>query len=384
MALRPKQKFFRPVSWFDGLTTQSASRYTSHMLLELGRLGLAIRDIESYERPPHTKSVLSDLIGWLSEHPGEAFAKLVNWQTLDYSQIQSRLERDRSAKPRIEVSANITTMNNLSVRWHPGGWRNAVIDWYRTDYNQFNQITHRKWRHPPDFRWFVGDEDPTFSSRPSNELMYIRGVGNLRPDQRDNYGRYATYNADVVDSILICAVRSGYEGLIKQLGYSFEVNVIDAFDFETRDEFEKGDLSPYRMPIHRVVAWKLEDAVELQARRQREAAAEQDKRDRAEFANVTTAHGFTIETFVKALLRASSRKPTGPAPSGEHTNRNAAKELRANGFKVDAADVRRIRQLVERYNLEILPEALRSGTLASRQKVPLPSNNIVNFPGQDP
>jgi hypothetical protein len=357
-------KLFHPISWHARVISTSAGEYVSHLLTELGRLGLEVSDIERHERPPNTKTVLSDLLDWMSERPGEAFAKLVNWQTLDLAQIRSRLDADRSAKPRIEVSAHITKMNNLSVRWHPGGWRHTDFDWHRTDHNYFNLITHRKWRQPPDFHWFVGDEDPTFDSRPSNELMYIRGVGNLRPEPRDTYGPYAIYNGDVVDSILICAVRSAYEGLIRQLEYSFEVDVVDAFDFVTQDEIDKRDPSSYRFPIHRVVAWSLEDAAELQARREREAAAERDNLDRAELANVTATHGFALETFIAALLHASSRKPTGAAPSGEHTNRNAAKHLRNAGFKVDAADVRRIRQLIERYNPEILPEALRPAPLA--------------------
>jgi hypothetical protein len=58
----------------------------------------------------------SDLIDWLSE-PGQAFAKLANWQAFDLAQIVSRMEQDRSAKPRIEISASISKMNNLSVRW---------------------------------------------------------------------------------------------------------------------------------------------------------------------------------------------------------------------------------------------------------------------------
>lgn len=108
-------------------------------------------------------------------------------------------------------------MNNLSVRWHPKGWRNADFDWHRTDRNHFNLITHRKWTEPPDFHWFEGDEDPTFDSRPSNELIYLRGVSNLRPEPRDTYGPYATFNSDVVDSILICAACAAYESLIEQL-----------------------------------------------------------------------------------------------------------------------------------------------------------------------
>jgi hypothetical protein len=41
--------------------------------------------------------------------------------------MQSRLERG-FVKSRIEVSAHITKMNNLSVRWHPGGRRDTDVD----------------------------------------------------------------------------------------------------------------------------------------------------------------------------------------------------------------------------------------------------------------
>jgi hypothetical protein len=378
----PRLKLFRPASWYSGIMVDSVGEYISHVLRELGRLNLEIQDIEKRDRPPNTKTILSDLIDWLSERPGEAFAKLFNWQTLDIAQIRSRLEKDRSTKPRIEVSAHITKMNNLSVRWHPGGWKLTEFDWHRTDHHYSNLITHRKWHESPDFHWFVGDEDPTFDSRPSNELMYIRGVGNLRPEPRESYGPYATYNTDVVDSILICAVRSAYEGLIGQLENSFEVDVVDAFDFVTREEVDEADPSSYRSSIRRVTAWSLEDAAELRTRRERDAAAEQDKRDRTELANVTVTHGFAPEALVAAVLRASSRKPTGPAPSGEHVNRNAAKDLRNAGFKVDAGDVRRIRQLIERYNPEILLEELRPASLAP-PPAPRSSNNVVPLRGDD-
>jgi hypothetical protein len=212
--------------------------------------------------------------------------------------------------------------------------------------------------------------------------MYIRGVGNLRPEPRESYGPYATYNADVVDSILICAVRSAYEGLIRQLEHSFEVDVVDAFDLVTQEEVGETDASPYRSSIRRVIAWSLEDAAELRARRERDAASERDKRDRAELANIAVSHGFSLEVFVAAVLRASSRKPTGPAPSGEHVNRNAAKHLRDAEFKVDAGDVRRIRQLIERYNPEILPEELRPASLTP-PAAPLSSNNVVPLRGDD-
>jgi hypothetical protein len=119
--LPPKLKLFRPVNWYSGAMIEPVGEYVSHILRELGRLSLEVHDIERHDRPPNTKTVLSDLIGWLSDRPGEAFAKLFNRQTLDFAQVRSRLEKDRLAKPRIEVSAHITKMNKsvraLASRW---------------------------------------------------------------------------------------------------------------------------------------------------------------------------------------------------------------------------------------------------------------------------
>lgn len=229
-------KLFRPVSWFD---KTSAGEYVSHLFQELGRLGLTIHDIERHDRAPHTQTVLSDLIEWLNEHPGQSFAPLVGWQALDLPFMSSRLEKDRSAKPRIEISAHITKMNNLSVRWYPGGWRHSVFICDLTNRSSSpNLIPRHKWSQPPDFRWFVGDEEPTFNARPTNELMYLRGVGSLDPNPSTSYGPYARYNHDVVDSILISAVRSAYEKLIEQCRLVFEVEPLDAFSFRIRDEIE--------------------------------------------------------------------------------------------------------------------------------------------------
>jgi hypothetical protein len=211
-----------------------------------------------------------------------------------------------------------------------------------------------------------------------NELMYIRGVGNLRPEPRDSSGSYATYNADVVDSVLIGAVRSAYEGLIRQLEYSFAVDVVDAFDFVTRNEVGQTDPSPYRSPIRRVVAWTLEDAAELRAGRERDAAVEQDKQDRAELANVAATHGLALDCIRRGTPPCFfKKKPSGPAPSDEHVNRDAVKDLRGAGFRVDAGDVRRIRKLIERYSPEILPEALRSASLAQPPSGPTLPDNVV-------
>ncbi len=166
---------FQPTSW-DG----PKAEYLSHLLTELGRLGLKIRDIESHDRPPNTRTVLSDLLAY-RETANEAFARLIDWQRLDLAQMRSRVEADRSAKPRIEVSAEISQMNNLSVRWYPGGYHRSYYVFDGSGSGRANEIAQRKWDSRPDFTYFTGDEQASFQGRATNELMYVRGVGRLEP-----------------------------------------------------------------------------------------------------------------------------------------------------------------------------------------------------------
>jgi hypothetical protein len=41
------------------------------LLLELGRLGLRLEDIEDHDRPPNRMTVLSDLLEWMGSQPRE-------------------------------------------------------------------------------------------------------------------------------------------------------------------------------------------------------------------------------------------------------------------------------------------------------------------------
>jgi hypothetical protein len=380
----PRLKVFRPMTWYDSdFISKSASEYVSHLLLELGRLGLKPHDVESHSRPPHTQTVLSDLLDWLSEHPTKAYRKLVDWQILNLQLLYGRLESDKLAKPRIELSAHITKMENLSVRWHPGGWRESGINWNPSDRNYFNLIPRREWKRPPDFHWFEGDEEASFTSRASNELMYIRGVGNLRPEPKTEYGYYATYNHDVVDSILICAVRAAYEALAEQLRGNFEVDVIDGFDFVTRDE----DDESRHFKIHRVVSWSLEDAAKLRERKLRAKQVEKEKKDRLEIAELKASDGLNLERLNAALMIGASPKRSGAVPDNDRINQRAAKSLREAGLKIDSSGIRHLRQLLEQYEPESLPEALRpvpeSAPLVGTDNNKGDSTNVVTFPTRE-
>jgi hypothetical protein len=149
---------------------------------------MKVSDIERYDRAPHTKMVLSDLLAWLDGHSDAAMGQLLNWWHLDLARMIERVKADRKAKPRIEISATLTKMNNLSVCWHPGGWRESVMDWRRGGDHR-NLIEGRRWPEPPDFSWFVGDEEPTFHGRATNELLYGQRQSALPTDDNLNYPR---------------------------------------------------------------------------------------------------------------------------------------------------------------------------------------------------
>jgi hypothetical protein len=371
----PGFKIFRPLSWHERLSN-APSEYVSHLLQELGRLGLKISDIERHGRPPHTKTVLSDLMHWLDGDLDTAFANLINWRHLDLVQMSERVNRDPKAKPRIEISANITKMNNLSVCWHPGGWSHSGIDWRNAGEHR-NLIECRTWAEPPDFWWFIGDEEPTFQGRATNELMYVRGVGNLDPEPCEQFGPYATYNRDVVDSILICAVRSAYESLVTQLKESFDVMIMEAFDFVTRDERRDDDPRLNDWPTKRVIAWTLEDAAQLHIRRQRAEQVEQERKAQHALETATATYGCSIETIIDTLVRTYSSRSRGPAVAHESANRDAAKSLRATGAKIDAGDIRRIRHLIERYRPDILPATLREQPASTPEEPSRALSNVV-------
>jgi hypothetical protein len=363
----PGMKFFRASSWYGGSMPSSANNYLSDLLVQAGRLGFEINDLESHSRPPNTQSVLSDLLSWLDEGHGSALSKVVNWRWLDLPKIELRIEGDREAKPRIEISAHITKMNNLSVRWHPAGWRESDVDWQGSAYGYSNSLNQRKFKQPTDFRRFRGDEEPSFNDRPSNELMYIRGVGNLHPEPREDYGPYSKYNRDVVDSILICAVRSAYECMIKTLGQSFQVEVLDAFSFEICEE-PKSD-SAFGYSTRRVAAWELVDVVTLNAR----AEEKREAQSRIELEQFHEKYSLSLADFAAALTKASAKKLTGPPPSRENIDRNTAKSLRLAGYSFDAGSVRHTRELLLKFKPELLPDCLQpSSNTVSTNVVPFP------------
>jgi hypothetical protein len=112
--------------------------------------------------------------------------------------------------------------------------------------------------------------------------------------------------------------------------------------------------------------------------RPRPGAERQQQADLETLENMQATYGLEPDDLVAALVAASMRKRTGPPPPrGENTDRNAAKSLRAAGHNVDASHVRRLRQLIERYLLELLPESLRPTPTRSFVPPQPEPNNVV-------
>ncbi|MET0483127.1 MAG: hypothetical protein ABWZ27_09475 [Aestuariivirgaceae bacterium] len=131
-----------PLPWYEGA---APSEYIAWVYRELVIQGIDVLELADRFR------VLKDLIAWRDTFPNDAFARSVCWNSYDLETLVER-SRDtrRIAKPRIEVSAQITTKQNLSVRWHPAGFHEAEDDANRP-MRSYNVLDPNAFREPPDF-----------------------------------------------------------------------------------------------------------------------------------------------------------------------------------------------------------------------------------------
>jgi hypothetical protein len=197
--------------------------------------------------------VLKDLNSWRDAFPNDAFARSLCWNSYDLEVLLDRSQATKTiAKPRIEVSAEITTKQNLSVRWHPSGFHEAEDDG-NGPMRSYNVLDPNAFREPPDFRQFRGDEQPSFEGRPSNELMFIHGVGLLNPNPK----RAGAARHDIIDAMLICAVRATYESLLESLAHCFDVTARHQFQFEFMDENKQFSKATGWRSSPRVIGWCL-------------------------------------------------------------------------------------------------------------------------------
>lgn len=210
----PAPKKIQAVEWYDFV---SASRYLMSLFGQMGKLGLAAPGEDGHSLAPFHRDVLSEIMRWRDEHPNEAYDHLVNWRNLDVDRIvqrQQKLPRHETAKPRIEISVDVNRKDNLIVRWYPAGFFDRRPRYTRGRHYTPNLLDDCDFDDQPDFRWFVGDETGSWAPRPSNELMFIRGVGNLRIwDDDPRWGPH--YGVAAVNALLIFAVRASFNAMVE-------------------------------------------------------------------------------------------------------------------------------------------------------------------------
>ncbi len=259
----PPRLEFLPQPWRPH-NEASPTKWIALIFANFGRFGLA--DEYSWQSllRPVDRQPLGDLLMWRDDFPNEAYALLVDPFRLDLKVLAERIRDRQSHKPRIEIYLEITKKQNLTVRWQPSGFNAAYWSLERSSGRYTSNLLDGKdFDRSPDFRWFTGNEAASWNSRASNELMYIRGVGDIEIDPMDGWP--TPYNCEVLSALLICAVRAGFNSMVNGLRESFEVTLLNDFSFG----FAPGPDDSPNWPHGIVTGWRLTDI----AQPNREASA---------------------------------------------------------------------------------------------------------------
>jgi hypothetical protein len=283
---------------------------------EMGRLGVEKDRLLEYQG-----DLLRDLKDPLDE---EALAKLHEYWDYDLEQLFERGRQWRNnvpAKPRIDIVLELTSKDNLKAEWFPRGW-----DPYEGAFGK---------PEPTDFRhWYRQDHRRVaFDSRPSNELMFLRGAGRaLRTlETEPPYG----HPLRILDHVFISACWHAVQRLKSRLERHFEVRMV-ADAFVEWDEPDFDDWSDMRPP--RLVSLVIENPEKRNARA-----------ERLEIEDMEIQLGFSVNAFLAAVAECQGRKATGPAPSAHTIVARVTKRLKAEGFGATPTKVERAYMLLRKH-----------------------------------
>ena len=204
---------FKSLGWSE---YRKPSEYIWHLQTELLRFGFDIYDKGLV--PLHSKPI-QEIVAWHNEFPNGAYADLHNWRSYNLEEMKKRdqIARGRGAgvKPRIDVVPELTTKRNLSVKWYPTGYLEAVPDWdNRGGGFTTNAIRGLLFKEPPDFTYFT-KESYEWGARPANELLFLRGIGGLYID--DSPFDSAPYKLTSLEEIIVCTARSIFNQVVSTL-----------------------------------------------------------------------------------------------------------------------------------------------------------------------
>jgi hypothetical protein len=238
------------------------SQYLTHLHRELGRLSIDPDEIRDTFRQP-----MSEIAGWLDDPMTEGMRFLYDYRSLSFAKLIERMRqagRDDWAglpKPRIVISAEVTSKDNFSVRWEPG------------------QISLRR-SHVPAPEWMLEpNSDYAIGARPETELMFIRGFGLLRYALEDPERK-------AIAMLLLMATASAFNQLVERLKCHFDVQVLTRIELAFATSAETGVNIDSRYTDEVPVGWEIVDAID-----------ELHTRLHVLIAEFCEKHGTTAESF---------------------------------------------------------------------------------------
>jgi hypothetical protein len=284
----------------------------SRMALALAGAGKSISDLSQ-----NRERIYWDLREPFHEH---AIGDLYEWWNYDQPKLLQRAGRRHRAKPRIVLNAIITRPGNFSLEWTPDSLNGG-------DWTHF----HRTSGYGP--------------YRPSNELMFIRGVRGLNPNPKPDQ-QYGTQHDPLVDAHLLACLGAAVSSLENRLKISFEVRWESKLVLDW--EPDSADAWGHGPDGHPLLGWHIEDVVGRSHREEQselEALLAPTQRDAAGFV---------------ALLLELQPDLTLDRLRTETTRVRLQKKLRERGITITPAPLARLVKLLEDQHAELLRPLWRS------------------------
>jgi hypothetical protein len=213
-----------------------------------GRYWSILNDIENLIHRDWTHS-LSSIVDPRNWNIDKLACKPEAWQPdlRDVSRIR---------KPKLEISAFVTSKDNLSIVWRPT----------TPDYDCRGIYKVGDWARWPG-------EDTYGWSRPSNEIIFIRDINRLRPGEVRLRRELDVCNWDVLDELFISLLKASYDWLCGALSSVVHVDKITDFEFDLVDpspcDFDNDSLLNAIRAPKRIAGWSIYN---LEARKREEEA----------------------------------------------------------------------------------------------------------------
>jgi hypothetical protein len=310
--------------WFDCL---------KHLHQELSRLKLnPERDISRVRY-----SFLGDLEGGFDE---EALAAMHDWWNYNYDVIAAR--GNYPARPRIDLTVFLTSKHNLIVEWCPSGMESGRIT-PKCDWVRWRAERHRR------VNW---------DSRPTNELLFIHGVGHDAEQFTGGYvydPKFDDPDRAMIGSILLQTAAAMVQELKYRLEHSFKVRMVtDIFM-----EWEEIDAEHWPSGKAEVLrSWTIENVDERNKKLELGEIEQNKKLELQEIEKFPDEYGCPLEVFVKALIEPDAKKATGPTPSRHMKHDRLSRQLKKAGYsKTTPSVVQHYQALLQRHRPELFPPA---------------------------